>query len=87
MGVIFLIAASHPRMAAIVMHAESRQAILLNVGAGIVGALVTGLVLNPLLGGQSLLGQRYEVLALLIALMGSILFLGALNVTRLARGQ
>lgn len=87
MGVMFLIVAGAILgwLAAIVMRAESRQAILLNVGAGIAGAFIAGLLLNPLLGGHSLLGGRYDVLALVIALVGSVLFLAALNMTRLAR--
>ncbi|ANU06933.1 GlsB/YeaQ/YmgE family stress response membrane protein [Paraurantiacibacter namhicola] len=88
MGVLFLIivGAILGWLASIITRAESRQAILLNVGVGIAGAFIAGLVLNPLFGGHSLLGQRYDVLALLIALLGSVIFLVALNLTRRVKG-
>ena len=67
MGLVFLIVlgALLGWLAAIVMRAEQGRGILLNVAAGIGGALVTGLVVGPLLGFGSLLEGRHSVDGLL----------------------
>ena len=84
MGLVFLIVlgALLGWLAAIVMRAERGRGILLNVAAGIGGALVTGLLVGPLLGFGSLLEGRHSVDGLLTALAGSIVVLFAVNLLR-----
>ena len=84
MGLVFLIVlgALLGWLAAIVMRAEQGRGILLNVAAGIGGALVTGLLVGPLLGFGSLLEGRHSVDGLLTALAGSIAVLFAVNLLR-----
>jgi len=53
-----------------------------NILIGIAGALVTGLVINPLIGGGNLLAGQYKVDALLIALAGSVVMLLAVHLWR-----
>jgi uncharacterized membrane protein YeaQ/YmgE (transglycosylase-associated protein family) len=66
-------------LAAIIARAESGTARMRNILIGIVGALVAGLAVNPLLGEGNLLAGQYSVNALLIALAGSVALLLALN--------
>jgi uncharacterized membrane protein YeaQ/YmgE (transglycosylase-associated protein family) len=75
MGLVFLIVlgALLGWLAAIVMRAEQGRGILLNVAAGIGGAL---------LGFGSLLEGRHSVDGLLTALAGSIVVLFAVNLLR-----
>jgi uncharacterized membrane protein YeaQ/YmgE (transglycosylase-associated protein family) len=84
MGLIFLIVIGGMLgwLAAIVTRAETPTARLRNVLIGIAGALVTGLVINPLVGGSSLLEGQYSVDALLIALTGSIVVLLVVHLWR-----
>ena len=84
MGLLFLIVlgAVLGWLAAIVMRAETGRVMLLNVAAGIGGALITGLVVGPLLGLGSILDGRHSVDGLLTALAGSIVVLFAVNVWR-----
>ena len=84
MGLVFLIVvgAILGWLAAIIMRAETTRAILLNVGAGIGGALATGLVIGPLLGFGTVLDGRNNVAGLLTALAGSIIMLFAVNLLR-----
>jgi uncharacterized membrane protein YeaQ/YmgE (transglycosylase-associated protein family) len=84
MGLLFLIVlgAVLGWLAAIVMRAETGRGVLLNVAAGIGGALVTGLVVGPLLGLGSVLDGRHSIDGLLTALAGSIVVLFAVNVLR-----
>ena len=84
MGLVFLIIIGGMLgwLSAIIARAESGPARLLNIAMGIAGALVAGLVVNPLLGGASLLDGQYSVSALLIALTGSVTVLLAINLLR-----
>ena len=84
MGLVFLIVIGGMLgwLAAIIVRAESGAAKLRNVLIGIAGALITGLVVNPLMGGRSLLEGQYDIDALLIALAGSIMVLLAVNLWR-----
>ncbi len=69
-------------LAAIIVRAESGAARLRNILIGIAGALVTGLVINPLTGGSDLLKGQYSIDSLLIALAGSTAVLLAVNLWR-----
>mgnify|MGYP001551470526 CR=1 FL=1 len=83
MGLLFMIVvgAILGWLAAIVLKIEVPRGILLNIGAGVIGALLTGLVFGPLLlGGTSLLNGYYGVGSLLLSLVGSLLVITALNV-------
>jgi uncharacterized membrane protein YeaQ/YmgE (transglycosylase-associated protein family) len=84
MGLVFLIVlgAVLGWLAAIIMHAESNRSMLVNVAVGIGGALVSGLVVGPLLGLGDILAGRHSVDGLLTALAGSIVVLFAVNLLR-----
>lgn len=58
------------------------RGVMRNVALGILGALLTGLVINPLAGGQSLLGTHYDSGALIISLVGSLTLVAAVNLLR-----
>ena len=84
MGLIFLVVlgAVLGWLAAIVTRAQSARTMFLNVAVGIGGALVTGLVIGPLLGVGTILDGRNSVDGLLTALAGSIVVLLAVNLLR-----
>jgi uncharacterized membrane protein YeaQ/YmgE (transglycosylase-associated protein family) len=83
-GLVFLIVIGGMLgwLAAIITRAESGPARLQNILIGIAGALVAGLVINPLLGGGDLLDGQYSISALVIALAGSVTVLLAVNLLR-----
>jgi len=74
MGLLFMfvVGAALGWLAAIVARIESPRGVVLDIAAGIGGALLTGLVIGPFLGGPSLLGGQYQVEALLLSLAGSL---------------
>ena len=83
MGLLFMIVvgAILGWLAAIILRIESPRGILLNIAAGVVGALLTGLFIGPLLlGSASLVGGYYRVGSLLLSLAGSIIVIAAFNV-------
>lgn len=69
-------------LAAIVMRTESTRGIVLNVLAGIGGALIAGLIVSPLLGRGGLLEGPYSADLLLISLVGSVIVLLMVNLVR-----
>lgn len=84
MGVTFLILVGSLLgwLAAIIVDARTGWAKARNVLTGVAGALVAGLVVNPLLGDGDLLGGHYSVDAMLVALAGSVAVLLAVNLWR-----
>ena len=84
MGLVFLIVigAILGWLAAIIARTATAQGLLLNLAGGIGGALLAGLVINPLLGGGDLLAGNYSVGSLLTALIGSVVLLLAVNLWR-----
>jgi uncharacterized membrane protein YeaQ/YmgE (transglycosylase-associated protein family) len=83
MGLLFMIVvgAILGWLAAIILNIEAPRGILLNMAAGIAGALVTGLFVGPLLlGSASLLAGYYRVGSLALSLAGAIVVIAAFNI-------
>lgn len=72
-------------LASIVMRTDAQQGILLNVVVGIVGSLLGGFVLGPLLGGGNLLEGSLDIRTLLVSLLGAIILLAVVNLFRRGR--
>ena len=84
MGLVFLIVIGGILgwLAAIITRTESAAASQRSILLGIAGALVAGLVVNPLIGQSNLLDGQYSIAALVIALAGSVGVLLAVNLLR-----
>lgn len=84
MGLVFLVVLGGILgwLAAIINSSDNARGLALNVAAGIGGALLTALVLAPLLGVGSVLDGAYRIDGLLTALAGSLVVLVAVNVLR-----
>jgi len=72
-------------LASIVMRTDAQQGILLNIVVGIVGSLLGGFILGPLLGGGNLLSGQLDIRTLLVALLGAIILLAIVNMFRRGR--
>ncbi|HEX8214038.1 MAG TPA: GlsB/YeaQ/YmgE family stress response membrane protein [Allosphingosinicella sp.] len=72
-------------LASIVMRTDAQQGILLNVVVGIIGSLLGGFLLGPLLGGGNLLSGDLDVMTLVVALLGAIILLAIVNMFRRGR--
>jgi uncharacterized membrane protein YeaQ/YmgE (transglycosylase-associated protein family) len=66
-------------VASLIMDTNKQQGALLNIGVGIVGALVGGAVME-LVGGSEVIGFNFY--SFLVALVGAIIFLGILKLVR-----
>jgi uncharacterized membrane protein YeaQ/YmgE (transglycosylase-associated protein family) len=69
-------------VAAIATRADTRQDMALNTIIGIVGALVGGFLLTPLLGGGRVTSGAFDVGSLLLAFLGAVILLALVNLFR-----
>jgi uncharacterized membrane protein YeaQ/YmgE (transglycosylase-associated protein family) len=68
-------------LASIVMRTDGQQGLLLNVVVGIVGALLAGFVVSPLLGIGTI-NQGLSIGTFLVSLVGAIILLAIVNLFR-----
>ena len=66
-------------LASIVMRTDAQQGILLNIVVGIVGALLAGWLLAPLVGEGTILGGDFSIGSLLVSLVGAVILLAIVN--------
>ena len=71
-------------LASIVMRTDAQQGILLNVIVGIVGALLAGFIVSPLLGIGTI-NEGMSVATFLVSLVGAIILLAIVNLFRRGR--
>ena len=72
-------------LASIVMRTDAQQGILLNIVVGIVGAILGGLLLAPLIGGGSITEGDFDIMSLLVSFLGAIILLAIVNLFRRGR--
>lgn len=84
MGIIILIIVGGILgwLASIVMRTDGQQGILLNVVVGIVGALLAGFLLNPLIGGGNVMSGDFSASSLLVSFLGAVVLLAIVNLFR-----
>ena len=69
-------------LASIIMRTDAQQGIFLNIIVGIVGSLLGGFLLAPLIGGGNLLNGTLDFRTLLVAFLGSVILLAIVNLFR-----
>jgi uncharacterized membrane protein YeaQ/YmgE (transglycosylase-associated protein family) len=67
-------------IASMIMRTDAQQGILLNIVVGIIGALLAGWLITPLVGGATI-----SLSGLLISLVGAIVLLAIVNLFRRGR--
>ncbi len=69
-------------VASLIMRTDGQQGLILNVVVGIVGALLAGFVLNPLIGGGNIMSGDLSLSAILVSLLGAVILLAIVNLFR-----
>ncbi|RYZ73615.1 MAG: GlsB/YeaQ/YmgE family stress response membrane protein [Proteobacteria bacterium] len=69
-------------LASIVMRTDGQQGMLLNVVVGIVGAVLAGFLLNPLIGGGNIMSGDFSISSLLVSFLGAVVLLAIVNLFR-----
>lgn len=84
MGIIFLIIIGGVLgwLASLVMRTDGQQGILLNVVVGIVGAMLAGFIINPLIGGGNIMAGDFSLSSLFVTFLGAVVLLAIVNFFR-----
>jgi uncharacterized membrane protein YeaQ/YmgE (transglycosylase-associated protein family) len=69
-------------IASLLMKTDAQQGIILNVVVGIVGALLGGWFLSPMLGAGTINSNDFSVAGLGVSLLGAIILLAIVNLIR-----
>jgi uncharacterized membrane protein YeaQ/YmgE (transglycosylase-associated protein family) len=66
-------------LASIVMRRDGSQGIILNIVVGIVGALLGGWLIGPMVGAPSINSGELSVGSLLVSFLGAVVLLAIVN--------
>ncbi|MHA6724231.1 GlsB/YeaQ/YmgE family stress response membrane protein [Sphingomonas sp. RS2018] len=69
-------------VASLIMRTDGQQGIILNVVVGIIGALLAGFIVTPLIGGAPITGGVISVQSVLVSLVGAVVLLAIINLFR-----
>ena len=69
-------------LASLLMKTDGQQGIFLNVVVGIVGAMLGGWLLSPLLGAGTINQNNFSLMAMLVSLGGAVILLAIVNLVR-----
>ena len=72
-------------LGSVVLDADPEQGVFMNVVAGIVGALLGGWLVGPLVGAAAATRGGFSPAGLLVALIGAVLLLAVYNLVRRRR--
>jgi uncharacterized membrane protein YeaQ/YmgE (transglycosylase-associated protein family) len=74
-------------LASMVMKTDKQQGIVLNVVVGIIGALIGGLLIAPLLGSGTINRMDYSMPGLLASFIGACILLALVNMVNRGRAR
>ena len=69
-------------LASIVMRTDGQQGIFLNIVVGIVGALLAGFIITPLIGGAPITSGSFDIMSLVASFLGAVVLLAIVNLVR-----
>jgi uncharacterized membrane protein YeaQ/YmgE (transglycosylase-associated protein family) len=69
-------------VASMIMKTDAQQGVILNVVVGIVGALLGGWFLSPLVGTGTINNNDFSIASLGVSLLGAVILLAIVNLVR-----
>ena len=72
-------------LASMIMRTDAQQGIVLNVVVGIIGALLGGWLISPLVGVGTINQNAFSLPAMLVSLVGAVILLAIVNLFRRGR--
>ena len=69
-------------LASLVMRTDAQQGIFLNIVVGIVGALLAGFLITPLIGGAPITSGAFDFRSLIASFIGALVLLAIVNLFR-----
>jgi uncharacterized membrane protein YeaQ/YmgE (transglycosylase-associated protein family) len=73
-------------LASLIMRTDGQQGVILNVVVGIVGALLAGWLISPLVGVATI-NQGISIASIVVSLIGAIILLAIVNLFRRGRAR
>jgi uncharacterized membrane protein YeaQ/YmgE (transglycosylase-associated protein family) len=72
-------------LASVIMRTDAQQGIVLNVVVGVIGALVGGWLLSPLVGAGTINQNDFSLAGLGVSFLGAVILLAIVNLFRRGR--
>lgn len=69
-------------LASLVMRTDAQQGLLLNIVVGVVGAILGGLLISPLLGDAPITSGSFDIGSLVVSFLGALILLAIVNLFR-----
>jgi len=69
-------------IASMIMKTDAQQGVILNVVVGIIGAMIGGWLLAPMLGTGTINSNDFSLAGLGVSLLGAIVLLAIVNLVR-----
>lgn len=69
-------------VASLIMNTDGSQGIILNVVVGIVGALIAGYFISPLVGISTINQNSLNIGSILVSLVGAVILIGIVKLVR-----
>ncbi|MEJ8827165.1 GlsB/YeaQ/YmgE family stress response membrane protein [Variovorax humicola] len=69
-------------IASMIMRTDAQQGAILNVVVGIIGSMIGGWVIAPLLGSATVNQNDFSLRGLLASLLGAVILLAVVNLVR-----
>ena len=74
-------------IASLVMKTDHQQGIFLNIVVGVVGALLGGWLISPLVGVPTINQDVFSMASLAVSLLGAIILLAIVNLVRRGKAR
>ncbi len=69
-------------LASILMRTDGQQGIILNVVVGLIGAVLAGFLITPLMGGAPITSGAFDLRSLIASFIGAVVLLAIVNLVR-----
>ena len=69
-------------LASLLMRTDAQQGIFLNIVVGIIGAVLAGFLVVPLIGGAPITTGAFDIRSLVASFIGAVILLAIVNLVR-----
>ena len=69
-------------IASMIMRTDGQQGTFLNIVVGIIGAVLAGWLISPLIGVPTINQGDFSIAAMAVSLLGAVVLLGIVNLLR-----
>jgi len=69
-------------LASIVMRTDGQQGLFLNIVVGVIGAILAGFFVTPLIGGAPITEGAFDIRSLIASFVGALILLAIINIFR-----